>query len=400
MAKRTKECNMNKNILLGVSGGIAAYKAIELASLLSKAGFSVKTILTDHALRFVTGINFAAITHGSVHSSLFEDADPIPHISLADWADLIVVAPATANIMAKAAQGLADDLLSTTLLAHTKPVLFVPAMNVNMYENPATQANLQILRERGQHILEPLTGLLACGYEGKGKYPPNAEVLSAIRCYLEYPEDLVGTSVLVTAGATAEPIDPMRLITNRSSGKMGLAIARVFALRGAKVTLVHGLMDETPPYYLHQAIFAPTVQLMFDAVIKAAKGCQIIVKCAAVSDFKPLKASSRKIKKGGNLNLELVPTPDILAQLGKLKTKKQKLVGFAAETENLVANAREKLQRKNLDLICVNHLDTAGADQTTLSILSAKDTKNTKPLQLSGDKFEVAQRLVERIITA
>lgn len=398
MAKRIKELDMNKNILLGVSGGIAAYKAIELASLLSKAGFSVKTVLTDNAQNFVAGINFAAITHGSVHSSLFEDADPIPHITLADWADLIVVAPATANIVAKAARGLADDLLSTTLLAHTKPVLYVPAMNVNMYENPATQANLQTLRERGQHILEPVTGLLACGYEGKGKYPPNSEVLCAIRCFLEYPEDLSGTSVTVSAGATAEPIDPMRMITNRSSGRMGLAIARAFALRGAKVTLVHGLMDEKPPYYLHQAIFAPTVQLMHDAVLKSAKGCQIIVKCAAVSDFKPLKAASRKIKKGGNLNLELVPTPDILAQLGKLKTKKQMLVGFAAETDNLVANAKEKLQRKNLDLICVNHLDTAGADQTTLSVISAKDAKNARPPVLSGDKFEVALRLVERII--
>ncbi|MDD4223476.1 MAG: bifunctional phosphopantothenoylcysteine decarboxylase/phosphopantothenate--cysteine ligase CoaBC [Candidatus Cloacimonetes bacterium] len=389
---------MKEKILLCVSGGIAAYKAIELASLLSKAGFVVKTVLTDNAQRFVSRINFAAITHQSVHNSLFEDSDPIPHIDLADWADLIVVAPATANILAKAAQGLADDLLSTTLLAHKKPVLFVPAMNVNMYEHPATQANLSILRERGNHVLEPVTGLLACGYEGKGKYPPNPEIVYAVRCYLEYPEDLRGIKVLVTAGATAEPIDPMRLITNKSSGKMGLAIARAFALRGAQVTLVHGLMEEKPPYYLHEAIFAPTVQLMHDAVIKAAKGSQIIVKCAAVSDFKPLKAASQKIKKGGSLNLDLVPTPDILAQLGKQKTKKQKLIGFAAETEKLVANAREKLLRKNLDLICVNHLDTAGSDQTKLSLISADQAKTARPLELSGDKFEVALRLVERII--
>ncbi len=386
---------MNKKILLCVSGGIAAYKAIDLASRLHKAGFEVRTVLTDNARRFVGEINFAAITQGSVHSSLFEDADPIPHVSLADWADLIVVAPATANILAKASQGIADDLLSATLLACKKAALVVPAMNVNMYENPATQANLRALRERGHHILEPLTGLLACGYEGKGKYPPNQEIIHSIRCYLSYPEDLHGTSVLVTAGATTEPIDPMRLITNRSSGKMGLAIARAFALRGAQVTLVHGLMDENPPYYLHQAIFAPTVQLMHDAVIKAAKSCQIIVKCAAVSDFKPLKAVSHKIKKGGSLNLELVSTPDILAKLGTQKTKKQKLIGFAAETDNLIANAREKLQRKNLDLICVNHLDTVGSDQTTLSLVSAG--KQSKPEQLSGEKFEVALMLVDRI---
>lgn len=386
---------MKEKILLCVSGGIAAYKAIDLASRLHKAGYEVRTVLTDNARRFVGELNFAAITQGSVHSSMFEDADPIPHISMADWADLIVVAPATANILAKAAQGIADDLLSTTLLAHKKAALFVPAMNVNMYENPATQANLRVLRERGHHILEPLTGLLACGYEGKGKYPPNQEIIHAIRCYLAYPEDLQGTSVLVTAGATAEPIDPMRLITNRSSGKMGLAIARAFALRGAKVTLVHGLMEEPAPYYLHQAIFAPTVQLMHDAVIKAAKNCQIIVKCAAVSDFKPLKPASHKIKKGGSINLELVPTQDILARLGTLKTKKQKLIGFAAETDNLIANARGKLHSKNLDLICVNHLDTAGSDLTTLSLLSAGE--QAKPEQLSGDKFEVALKLVDRI---
>ncbi len=389
---------MKEKILLCVSGGIAAYKAIDLASLLTKAGYEVRTILTEAAQRFVTGINFAAITNGSVHTSLFADPDSIPHIHLADWADLMVVAPATANVLAKAAQGLADDLLSSTLLAHSKPVLWVPAMNVNMYHNPATQANLRTLRERGHHILEPVTGLLACGYEGKGKYPPNPEVLHAIRCWLDYPEDLRGMEVLVTAGATAEPLDPMRLITNRSSGKMGLAIARVFALRGARVTLVHGLMDEAPPYYLQQAIFAPTVQLMYDAVIKAATHCQIIVKCAAVSDFKPLKASSHKIKKGGSLNLELVPTPDILAQLGKQRTKKQKLVGFAAETDDLIANARAKLEAKHLDLICVNHLDTAGSDQTTLSLISASDPPKAKPTRLQGDKYDVALRLVEAII--
>jgi phosphopantothenoylcysteine decarboxylase/phosphopantothenate--cysteine ligase len=388
---------MDKNILLCVSGGIAAYKAIELASMLTKSGYRVRTILTENGLRFVGKINFAALTHESVHSSLFEDADPIPHINLADWADLMVVAPATANVMAKAARGIADDLLSSTLLAHTKAVLYVPAMNVNMYGNPATQENIAILRSRGHHILEPITGLLACGYEGKGKYPPNREVLNAIRCYLDYPENLKGKKVLITAGATAEPIDPMRMITNKSSGRMGLAIARAFALRGAEVTLIHGLVGEEIPYYLKQSVFAPTVTLMYDAVVKAAKASEIIVKCAAVSDFKPLKPSSHKIKKGGSLNLELVPTQDILAQLGKVKTKKQKLIGFAAETRDLIAHAREKLERKNLDLVCVNHLDTAGADTTELSLIKAGSAKSAKPVRLSGDKFQVALQLVDYI---
>ena len=389
---------MDKNILLCVSGGIAAYKAIDLASTLKKAGFKLKTVLTDSAQKFVSGINFAAISGGTVHTSLFEDADPIPHINLADWADLIVVAPATANVMAKAAQGLADDLLSNILLAHTKPVLFVPAMNVHMIEHPATQENMRILKERGNFIFEPDLGLLACGYEGKGKYPPNPEIVLAIRCYLEYPQDLDGVSVLVTAGATAEPIDPMRMISNRSSGKMGLAIARAFALRGAKVTLVHALMNEAPPFYLEETIFAPTAQMMMVATLKAAKNADIVVKCAAVSDFKPLKASTQKIKKSGNLMLDLVPTEDILAQLGKKKGKKQKLVGFAAETEDLLAIARKKLESKNLDLICVNHLDTAGSSQTSLSLIKAGSAKNAKPVVLSGDKFDVALDLVDRIV--
>ena len=389
---------MKKKILLCVSGGIAAYKAIELASMLKKAGFELKTVLTESARKFVAGINFAAISSGSVHTSLFEDADPIPHIALADWADLIVVAPATANIMAKAARGLADDLLSNILLAHAKPVLFVPAMNVHMFEHPATQENMRILKERGHFIMQPETGLLACGYEGKGKYPPNQEIVFAIRCHLEYPQDLDGISVLVTAGATAEPIDPMRMITNRSSGKMGLAIARAFSLRGAKVTLIHALMDEKPPCHLQETIFAPSAQLMKDATLKAGKGADIVVKCAAVSDFKPLKASTQKIKKGANLILDLVPTDDILAQLGKKKGKKQKLVGFAAETENLIPNARKKLESKNLDLICVNHLDTAGSDETSLSLIKAGAAKNAKPEVLTGDKFEVALCLVDRII--
>lgn len=388
---------MDKKILLCVSGGIAAYKAIDLASRLTKDGCRVKTILTESATQFVSPLNFSTITHNSVHSSLFTDTDPIPHITLADWADKIVVAPATANILAKAAHGIGDDLLSTTLLASHSPALFVPAMNVNMYRNSATQANMDILRQRGHHILEPSTGLLACGYEGQGKYPPNEEIIYALRCYLDYCADLAGKKVLVTAGATAEPIDPMRMISNRSSGKMGLAIARAFALRGADVTLIHGMLSETVPYYLRKAVYTPTVQEMYEQVLAEAAGMDLIVKCAAVSDYKPASASTSKIKKGKALSLKLVSTPDILAQLGKLKPKGQLLVGFAAETENLIENARSKLVRKNLNLICVNHLSTAGADSTELTLVTPSKAANPRYRRLNGDKFEVALQLAERI---
>jgi phosphopantothenoylcysteine decarboxylase/phosphopantothenate--cysteine ligase len=390
---------MKGKILLCVTGGIAAYKAIDLASQLTKSGFEVKIALTKNAQRFVSALSFSAIINQGVHTNLFENSDPIPHIHLADWADLTIVAPATANIIAKAAQGIGDDLVSTILLSQPKPVLFVPAMNVHIYEHPATQNNLKILKERGNYILEPETGLLACGYEGKGKYPPNEEVIYAIRCYLKYPANLTGKKILVTAGATAEPIDPMRMITNKSSGKMGLSIARAFALRGAEVTLVYGIVTETIPYYMKNSIFAPTAKLMYDAVMKQAKNYDIIVQCAAVSDYKPIKASTQKIKKSKNFNLELIATPDILEQLGKNKFPKQKLIGFAAESEHILENAKEKLQKKNLDLICANNLETAGKDETTLNLIRAGATKTTKPIQLTGNKFDVALDLVEHIIS-
>ncbi len=385
-------------ILLCVSGGIAAYKAIDLASRMHKLGWDVRTVLTANTLKFVSGLNFAAITGAGVHTSLFEDSDPIPHISLADWADLVVVAPATANVIAKASQGIADDLLSSLLLAHTKPVLFVPAMNVNMYQHPATQAHLAMLRQRQNHILEPDTGLLACGYEGRGKYPPNEEVLYAIRAYLKYKADLAGKKVLVTAGATSEAIDPMRMITNNSSGKLGLALARAFALRGAKVTLVYGRIDQPVPYYLEQALYTPSAEAMQVAVLKEAPMQDIIVKCAAVSDYKPPHPETEKIKKGRKLDLELVPTPDILAELGRSKSPGQKLIGFAAETRNLIPHALAKLRSKNLDLICVNHLETAGADTTTLTLISASQSTKKKHPVLAGDKFDVALQLVDQII--
>lgn len=383
-------------ILLCVSGGIAAYKAIDLASRLSKSGHTVKTILSANALRFVSQLSFAAITAQSTHSDMFSDPDPIAHIHLADWADLVVIAPATANIIAKAAYGIADDLMSTTILAHAKPKLWVPAMNVNMYNNPATQANLKTLKDRGDFVLEPVSGHLACGYSGKGKYPPNEEVVAAVDCYLHYGRDLEGIRVLVTAGATEEPIDDMRKITNNSSGKMGLSLCRALALRGARVCLVHGSMKYPAPYYLNEIVFAPTVDEMHREVTERQDAQDWIIKCAAVSDYRPAQIYDGKLKKSSEtLNLELEPTQDILAYLSEHKPEGQKLIGFAAQSDDLVPNAMKKLQKKNLDMICANYLSTSGKADTAITVIKAKDQKN--PIQLDGPKELVAHKIIDQI---
>jgi len=383
----------NQKILLCVTGGIAAYKAIDLASQLYKAGYQVKTILTEDALHFVSRVNFEAITHSSTHVSFWEDNDPILHISLADWADLMVVAPATANTIAKAANGLADNLLTATLLAHTKPILWIPAMNVNMYHNPVTQANMDQLRQRGHHLMEPVVGMLACAYEGKGKYPPNTEIIYAIRSYLVKSRDLVGKKVMVTAGATVEQIDPMRMITNKSSGKMGIALARALAIRGAEVSLVYGAVSEEIPYYLSEAVYAPTVEQMHDAVLCRAAQMDWIFKCAAVSDYKPAIQHSHKIKKGSDLSLKLTATPDILYELGRVKPAHQLLIGFAAETDDLLEHAKTKLCKKNLDLIIANHLDNAGKDTNSISLID----KSGELMKLEGDKFDLSHHIIDAV---
>ena len=393
--KKVKGKTMSK-ILLCVSGGIAAYKAVDLASRLSQAGHTVKTILSANALRFVSQLSFAAITAQSTHSDMFIDPDPIAHIHLADWADLVVIAPATANIMAKTAHGIADDLISTTLLAHTKPKLWVPAMNVNMYNHPATQANLKTLKDRGDYVLEPVSGHLACGYPGKGKYPPNEEVVAAINCYLHYGRDLEGIRVLVTAGATEEPIDAMRKITNNSSGKMGLSLCRALSLRGAKVSLVYGSLKYAIPNYLDEIVSAPTVDQMHVEVTKRQKAQDWIIKCAAVSDYRPAQAFEGKLKKSTEaLHLELEPTQDILAYLSEHKPMGQKLIGFAAQSDDLIQNAKRKLQTKKLDMICANFLSTSGKDDTAITVIKAKDQDN--PIQLDGPKELVAHKIIDQI---
>ncbi|HOH46894.1 MAG TPA: bifunctional phosphopantothenoylcysteine decarboxylase/phosphopantothenate--cysteine ligase CoaBC, partial [Candidatus Cloacimonadota bacterium] len=329
-------------------------------------------------------------THGTVHTELFGDNDPIPHINLADWADIIVVAPATANTIAKASYGLADDLLSSCLLAATAPILWIPAMNVHMYENPATQENIERLRQRGHLFLEPESGLLACGYEGKGKYPPNEEIVFAIETYLNLKPDLYGKKVLISAGSCREMIDPMRCITNLSSGKMGVALARAAALRGASVTLVYGGISVAIPHYLSKAIHTADSESMSASVLREAQDKDWIIMAAAVSDYKPVKTSLSKLKKQDTLSFELHKTLDILTQLGKDKKPGQILVGFAAETDELITNAKKKLKAKNLDLIIANHLSVVEQDCTTATAIDRHQTH-----ELAGTKFDVAHRILD-----
>jgi phosphopantothenoylcysteine decarboxylase/phosphopantothenate--cysteine ligase len=382
----------DKKILLCISGGIAAYKAIDLASRMYKAGAQIKTIMTASALKLVSPVNFSAITHGSVHTELFDDSDPIPHINLADWADLIVVAPATANTIAKASYGLADDLLSSCLLAATSPILWIPAMNVHMYSNPVTQENISRLRERGHLFLEPDSGLLACGYEGAGKYPPNEEILYAIQTYLKYKPDLCGKRILISAGACREMLDPMRCITNLSSGKMGLALARAAALRGAIVSLVYGGISVSLPHYLSRSIAALDSDAMAEAILREAQDSDWIIMAAAVSDYKPVNSSSSKLKKQDTLSLELKKTQDILSSLGQVKKTQQRLIGFAAESDDLIANATKKLEAKKLDLIVANLLSVVDQDSTSVIALD-----KTKSIELSGTKFDVAHKILDLI---
>lgn len=391
-------------IVLGVCGGIAAYKALDLASTLTKAGHEVKCLLTANAQRFVPALSFETITHHRVETGMFDGDDPIAHIRLADWAQIMVIAPATANMLAKAAHGLADDLLSSTILAHSKPVLFVPAMNVHMFENPITQENITRLRSRGHHVLEPDKGVLACGYEGSGKYPPNEEVVKAINTYLDHTQDLKGIKVLVTTGATREHIDSMRYISNLSSGKMGMELARAAWLRGAEVTLIAGITEEPVPYYLHNTQQVETAQEMHAAVMHSYSSCDWVIKCAAVADYQPVDKHSGKLPKSADLHLELKATPDILAELGARKQKHQKLIGFAAQTGDLISLAVDKLKRKNLDLICANDVSVAGRNDTKVTMITRLNSLQALPgfddlnfVDVQGDKLYVANAILDLI---
>ncbi|GIQ65676.1 phosphopantothenoylcysteine decarboxylase [Paenibacillus cisolokensis] len=336
-----------KTILLGVTGGIAAYKAAILCSRLVQAGANVRVIMTQSATKFITPLTLQTLSRHPVYLDTFDEKDPsvVAHIDLADHADLIIVAPATANIIGKMANGLADDMLSTTLLAATSPIIVAPAMNVHMYEHPAVVANIQTLASRGVRFVEPGTGQLACGYVAKGRLAEPEDIVAAAERLFRQGELLAGRRVLVTAGGTVERLDPVRFLTNDSSGRMGFAIAEAARNMGAEVVLVAGRTEGMPPAGV-ELVHARSAAEMLDAVVARFDEADIVVKAAAVADYRPAAASDRKIKKSGDtMTLELVKTTDILQELGARKTR-QFLVGFAAETGDIEKYAMDKLQRK------------------------------------------------------
>jgi phosphopantothenoylcysteine decarboxylase/phosphopantothenate--cysteine ligase len=383
----------NKKILVAITGGIAAYKAIDLVSRLRKAGCQVKVMLSDHAAEFVTPLTFKSLTGMDVAQDMFDPTGYIEHITWADWADLVVIAPATGNIIGKVASGIADELVSTTIMATTAPVLFVPAMNIHMYENPIVQQNIHKLSDLGYFFMEPEHGMLACGYRGKGRFPAPAEIVFAIATYVRHERDLAGKTILISTGACREAIDPMRFVTNHSSGKMGLALARAAHLRGAAVQLVAGSITEDIPDYLASTSVVTAAQ-MHTAITAQFAQADITIMAAAVSDYTPLHPADEKIKKGDNLTLELGRTTDILAELGKSKQPNQLLVGFAAESTDILANATDKLHRKHLDMIIANDLHVAGQGETSCTILQADGSSRTA----EGDKFSVAHAILDAIV--
>lgn len=376
-----------KKIVLGVTGGIAVYKAVDLVSRLRKAGCEVRVVMTEHAQQFVTPLTFKEISGNAVATSMWNANQEfnVEHIALANWADAFLVAPATANILAKMACGIADDLLSTTLLAAQAPIVVCPAMNTGMYQNPATQENIAKLQERGVTVMPPAVGHLACGTSGPGRLPEPQQIVEFMSAFFAGREgDLRGLRVLVTAAGTREPIDPVRYVGNRSSGKMGYAVAQMAAERGADVLLISGPSAlATPPNV--QVVNVETTNEMLEACLAAYGDVDIVIKAAAVADYRPRDVADQKIKKKTDDALTVVmdKNPDILKTLGA-KKEQQVLVGFAAETQNLLANAREKVVKKNLDMIVANDVTAAGAGFNS-------DTNIVKFLFANGDVRELEQ---------
>lgn len=391
-----------KNVLLGVTGGIAAYKTADLASKLIKQHANVDVIMTRNATEFITPLTFESLTHTKCVTDTFDRNHPweVEHIALADKADVLVIAPATANCIAKLAHGIADDMLTTTALACTCPKIIAPAMNTKMLENPATQRNLKTLEEDGYIIVTPGDGYLACGTVGKGRMEEPANILEEILHVVAYPKDMEGKKVLVTAGPTREAIDPVRYITNHSTGKMGVALAKVAAGRGAEVTLVAGPLEVEVPGYIH-VVNVITAEDMFREVTARAADQDIIIKAAAVADYTPAVVAEDKVKKGDadeNLALPLIRTKDILKYLGEHKKENQLLCGFCMETKDLLENARKKLESKNLDMICANNLKVAGAGFGVDTNVITMITKN-KEIELElMSKDEVAQQILSEIL--
>lgn len=393
-----------KNILLGVTGGIAAYKAADLASKLIKQHANVDVIETENATQFVTPLTFEALTHNKCVTDTF-DRDhywEVEHIALADKADVLVIAPATANVIAKLACGIADDMLTTTALACTCPKIIAPAMNTNMYENPVTQRNIETLRRLGFIIVTPGDGYLACGTVGKGRMEEPANILDVIIHEISYPKDMSGMKVLVTAGPTREAIDPVRFISNHSTGKMGVALAKAAANRGADVTLVSGPIDIFVPSYIN-VINISSAEDMFKEVTDRASEQNIIIKAAAVADYTPVETANDKIKKKDDEDFSVISlkrTKDILKWLGEHKKEDQILCGFSMETKNLIENSRKKLVKKNLDMICANNLKVAGAgfgtDTNVITVITKDSEEELELMSKDSAAHEILTRLLKQ----
>ncbi len=389
----------DKKVVVGVTGGIAAYKAAELVRLLMKAGAHTQVAMTAHATKFVTPLTFEALSENRVVWNMWDPGTaPMDHINWGQDADLVIIAPATADFVGKMANGLGDDFLSTMVIAATAKVLVCPSMNARMFLSAAVQQNLAVLKERGYRVMTPGEGELACGVEGPGRLPEPADILELARGLVR-DQDLAGMKILVTAGATMEPIDPVRYLTNRSSGKMGYALANMAALRGAEVTLVSGPGNLKPPVNVN-FLGVKTTEEMRQAVVDGRLRHDVIIKAAAVLDYRPREVSDQKIKKeSGPQTLQLERTPDILAELGRLRGDSPcVLVGFAAETEDLMAHASRKLKKKNLDMIVANDVSRkdAGFDTDTnlVKILHRDGRVEDLPLMT---KQEVADQILDRV---
>lgn len=388
-----------KTILLGVTGSIAAYKSVNLTSLLKKRGCDVHVIMTQNATNFINPITFETLTE---HKCLIDTFDRnfqynVEHIALAKKADGVLIAPASANVIGKMANGIADDMLTTTVMACTCPVVLAPAMNTNMFRNPIVQDNLDKLRRFGYHVVQPASGLLACGDVGEGKMPEESLLIAAIEKEIACEKDMAGMNVLVTAGPTQESMDPVRYITNHSTGKMGYELAKAAMLRGANVTLVSGQTSLTPPPFV-DVVKIKSAQDMFEAVTSRAPECDLVIKAAAVADYTPATVNEDKTKKkDGDMSIPLVRTQDILKYLGEHKKPGQQLCGFSMETRDMLENSRVKLEKKNADMIVANNLKVSGAGfgtDTNIVTLITRDNVEELPIM---SKAEVAHAILDKL---
>lgn len=389
-----------KTVVLGISGSIAAYKIAYLASALKKLHADVEVIMTENATQFITPVTFESLTGNKCLVDTFDRnfKFSVEHIALAKRADIFMLAPATANVIAKVAHGLADDMLTTTFLACKCPKYISPAMNTQMFENPITQDNLKICQSYGMHVIQPACGYLACGDTGAGKMPEPEELLDHIIHEIAYPKNLTGKKILVTAGPTREALDPVRFLTNHSTGKMGYAIARVAAARGAEVTLVTGPTEIKKPGFV-KVVPIESAREMYEAVTAASEEQDAIIKAAAVADYRPAHVSDEKIKKkdGDELSISVERTDDILAYLGSHKKPGQFLCGFSMETEHMLENSRKKLEKKNLDMIVANNLKVAGAGFGTDTNIVTLITKAGERQLEKMSKEQVADKLLDAI---